>query len=59
MSGENISFIVCTLTINFVIHRSMGMEDAECMDKFLKFNDSIPLFIKNVKNLEETTPFVR
>ena len=42
-----------TLTINFVFYGSIGMEDTECMDKFVKFNDTIFLFIKKIKNLEK------
>jgi hypothetical protein len=42
-----------TLTINFFIHGSIGMEDIECMNKFLKFNNTIFLFIKKIKNLEK------
>ena len=40
-----------TLTINFFFHGSIGMEDIECMDKFLKFNNAIFLFIEKIKNL--------
>jgi hypothetical protein len=29
------------------------MEDIECMDKFLKFNNAIFLFIEKIKNLEK------
>ena len=42
-----------TLTINFFFHGSIGMEDTECMDKALEFNDTILLFIKKIKNLEK------
>ena len=34
------------------------MEDIECMDKFLKFNDTIFLFIKKIKNLEKAQVIV-
>ena len=34
------------------------MEDIECMDKFLKFNDTIFLFIKKIKNLEKAQVMV-
>ncbi len=42
-----------TLTINFFFHGRIGMEDTECMDKALEFNDTIFLFIKKIKNLEK------
>jgi hypothetical protein len=29
------------------------MEDIECMNKFLKFNNTIFLLIKKIKNLEK------
>ena len=44
-----------TLTINFFFNGSIGMEDTECMDKFVKFNDTNFLFIKKIKNLESTS----
>lgn len=40
-----------TLTITFLLHRCMGMEDAKGMDKFIKLNHPISLFIKKIKNL--------
>ena len=41
-----------TLTINFLLQRSVGMEDTECMNKLFKFNNSISLFIKKIKYLK-------
>lgn len=45
--------VIWTLTIYFVFCRSIGMEDIECMDKFVKFNHTIFLFIKKIKNLDK------
>lgn len=41
------------LTIYFFFHWGVGMEYIECMDEFLKFNNTIFLFIKKIKNLEK------
>lgn len=40
-----------TLTFSLLLRRCMGMEDAKSMDKFIKFNHAIFLFIKKIKNL--------
>lgn len=39
-------YIAVTLTIDFVINRGERMEDIECMNKLIKLNDTIFLFIK-------------
>ena len=44
------------LTINFLFYWGIGMEDTECMDKFVELNNTISLFIKKIKNLQEEKP---
>jgi hypothetical protein len=41
------------LTIDFVFHGYIGMKDTERADKFSKFNNTVLLNIKQIKNLQK------
>ena len=49
---QKIASLKPLLTVYFLFQRSIGMEDAESMNKFVEFNDSILLFIKKIENLK-------
>lgn len=44
-------------TIYFFIHRGVRMENTEGVDKFIKLDNTVSLFIKNIKNLEKKMEF--
>ena len=49
IEGQNTSYP--WLTINLVFLRNIGMEDIKCSNKVTKINDSLPLNIKQIKDL--------
>jgi len=53
LACQELSITLIILTINFVFKRSIWMKDTYCMDKLIKFNNRIFLFIKKIKNLQE------